>query len=205
MGLRESMMSARLKCWLTLLGIGSLAAVILLSHAVPTDQGNALTRNTIRVALAWYAVTICLMMCLTAPDWAAKTLRGQLARYCWTWALICFLVHVMMAFHYFHHWSHKDAFEHTRQVSGIGEGVYVSYLFAWLWIADVAAWWLWPVRYAARPVWIDRALHGFMLFVVFNSMVVFEHGVIRWAGLAMFAGLGFVWLATRATADSQPR
>ena len=98
-----------------------------------------------------------------------------------------------MAFHYFHHWSHALAFERTRQVSGVGEGIYVSYLFTLLWVADVAWWWLQPDRYAARPAWIDRTLHGFMLFIVLNGTVVFESGGIRWAGLLGLVVLAGVW------------
>jgi len=33
-----------------------------------------------------------------------------------------------------------------------------------------------------------------MLLIVFNGMVVFETGLIRWAGWAMFAGLAIAWL-----------
>jgi hypothetical protein len=75
--------------------------------------------------------------------------------------------------------------------------LYVSYLFTWLWIGDVIAWWLWPKKYATRPALVDRGSHGFMLFVVFNSMVVFESGMIRWVGLAMFAILGSIWIFAR--------
>jgi hypothetical protein len=176
-----------------LLGTGSLVAVILFTRVFATDVGDSLTRNTVRLSLVWYAVTLFQMMRLTASDWSAATPFGQLTRWCWTWALICFLVHVLAAFHYYHHWSHAHAFEHTRQVAGIGEGLYFSYLFTGIWIADVAAWWLWPARYAARPALIDRALHGMMIFIVFNSMVVFESGFIRWAGLAMVVVLGWAW------------
>jgi hypothetical protein len=185
--------STRLATPVVLLGIGSLVAVVLFTRQSATDVGDSMTRNTVRVSLAWYVVALCLMMRLKGRDWSAATPIGQLTRWCWTWALICFLVHVLAAFHYFHHWSHVHAFEHTRQVAGIGEGLYFSYLFTGLWIADVVAWWLWPARYAARPAWIDRALHCLMIFIVFNSMVVFESGLIRWAGVAMIAVLGCAW------------
>jgi hypothetical protein len=110
-----------------------------------------------------------------------------------------------MAFHYYHQWSHAHAFEHTRHVAGAGEGLYVSYLFTGVWSADVAAWWLRPVGYLARPRVIDGALHGFMLIVVFNSMVEFESGVVRWLGVAMFAFLGSLCLITRSTPPSWSR
>jgi Ca2+/Na+ antiporter len=189
--------------WLNLLGMGLLVAAIFAARLFATDVGDTLTRYTVRLSLAWYAAALCLLMRLRARDWSATTYSGQLARWCWTWAWMCFLVHLFMAFHYYHHWSHNDAFERTRRISGAGEGLYVSYLFTWLWTLDVIAWWLWPARYAARPVVVDRALHGFMLFIVFNSMVVFETGMIRWAGLVMFAMLAIAWFVSRPRAVSR--
>jgi hypothetical protein len=183
--------------WILPFGIGLVVIVTLLTRLLATDVGDALTRNTVRLSLAWYAVALFLMMQLAINDWAATSAFGQLARWCWTLALVCFLVHLVMAFHYYHHWSHSHAYERTRRIAGIGEGLYFSYLFTWLWMADVIAWWQWPKWYATRSALIDRGLHGFMLFVVFNSMVVFESGMIRWAGLGMFAVLGSAWLITR--------
>ena len=88
------------------------------------------------------------------------------------WA--AFVVHLGMAFHHYHHWSHADAVRRTQAATGFGAGVYLSDLFALAWTADVAAWWLRPACYARRSPWIDRALHGFMLFMVFNATVVYE-------------------------------
>jgi hypothetical protein len=174
-----------------------LAVVLALSHALATDLGDTLTRNTVRLSLAWYAVALCLMMGLGPRDWDVSTIVGRLARDCWTLALACFLVHLAMAFHYYHHWSHAHAFEHTREVSGVGEGLYISYFFTVVWAADVAFWWLRPAQFAARSPWFDRTLHAFMLFIVFNSMVIYETGPIRWAGLLMFALLASAWFIAR--------
>lgn len=179
-------------------GVLLLAAVLGGSCAMAASPGEALTRNTVRLSLAWYAAALVLMMQLAPRDWAATTRRGRAARWCWTWGVGCFLVHLAMALHYYHHWSHAQAFNHTREVSGVGEGIYVSYLFTWLWIGDAAWWWTRPASYAARPTWIDRTLHAFMLFIVFNGMIVYERGFIRWAGVAMFITLGFYFLSRRA-------
>jgi hypothetical protein len=137
------------------------------------------------------------MMRLQTPDWTAQTLLGRAARWCWTWGIVVFLVHLAMAFHYFHDWSHAHAFETTRQASGVGEGIFVSYFFTLWWAFDAAAWWLAPAWYARRPIWIGRTLHLFMLFIVFNGMVVFESGPIRWAGVVLFLTLSVVWLLAR--------
>ncbi len=178
-------------------GVALLAVMLLLTVALAADQGETLTRNTVRLSLAWYAAALCLMVRLAPADWRAATRLGQVARWCWTWSIVCFWIHLGVAFHFYHGWSHAHAFEHTRQASGIGEGIYVSYLFTWLWTGDMVWWWVSNESYAARSAWIDRVLHSFMLFIVFNGMVVYESGLIRWVGLAMFAGLAVVWVAAR--------
>jgi hypothetical protein len=178
-------------------GAALLGVVILASSALAAAPGEALTRNTVRLSLGWYFAALFLMMRLDHGDWPATNAAGRMARWSWTWGLVCFLVHVGMAFHYFHHWSHADAFERTRQISGLGEGIYFSYLFALLWAADATAWWLAPARFAARSPWLDRALQSYMLFMVANGMIVYESGPIRWAGIAMFSILPIAWLAAR--------
>jgi len=174
--------------------VALLALVLLLPWltASPT-AGDDLTRHTVRLALLYYAAALTLMIQLRPPEWLARSGKGRLARWCWTLAWAAFVVHLAMAFHHYHHWSHEEAVRHTREVSGVGEGIYVSHLFALAWTADVAAWWLRPAWYALRPPWVGRALHGFMLFVVFNATVVYETGLIRWAGVALFAWLALVW------------
>ena len=38
-----------------------------LSATLPTDPGEMLTRNTVRLSLSWYAAAVCLMMHLRRP------------------------------------------------------------------------------------------------------------------------------------------
>ncbi len=182
--------------------VGSWAVLLIAVFAAPSlappeDTGDYLVRATVRVALAYYAAALVLMLTLRPPEWAAAAGRGRLARWCWALAWVTYAVHVGMAFHYYHHWSHADAVRHTREVSGVGVGVYVSYLFSLLWALDVAWWWLRPAAYAARPRWLDGLLHGFMAFIVFCGTVVYESGPIRWAGCVLFAGLALLLLARR--------
>jgi hypothetical protein len=157
------------------------------------DVGDALTRFSVRLALVYYAAALTLMLLLQRAEWSAARGRGRLARWCWTWSCLTYAVHVTLAFHFYHHWSHADAVRHTFEVSGFGPGIYVSHLFTALWSSDVAAWWLAPAWYARRSVWIDRGLHAFMVFVVFNATIVYESGPIRWAGVALFGELALVW------------
>jgi hypothetical protein len=178
-----------------------LAAAVIGLSLLAEDAGDAIVRNTIRLSLAWYAAALALMMRLRAEDWRGGTRTGQAARWCWTWGCVIYLVHVAAAFHYVHDWSHGNAFAHTREASGVGEGLFVSYLFTAVWTADAAMWWLAPDRYARRPAWVHRLLHGFMLFIVFNGTVVFESGPLRWIALLGLAALAVLWwwpLACRA-------
>jgi hypothetical protein len=190
---RRSLDLAVVGTWAVLLGVVLAAARLV----PPQDTGDYLIRATVRVALAYYAAALVLMLTLRRPQWVAAAGRGRLARWCWALAWVTYAVHVGMAFHHYHHWSHADAVRHTREVSGVGEGVYVSYLFSLLWALDVAWWWRRPAAYAARPAWIDRLLHGFMAFIVFCGTVVYESGPVRWAGVVLFAGLALLLLARR--------
>jgi hypothetical protein len=187
-------------------GAASLVLVLAASWALPADPGEALTRNTIRLALLWYAAALALLLLLSLGDWTAQTSAGRLARDCWTIGWAVYVVHVLLAFHHYHHWSHAQAMEHVYEQSGVGEGVYVSYLFTLVWTGDMLWWRLWPQGYATRSPWIDRVLHGFMLFVVFNATVVYETGVTRWAGVALFEGLArlAVYRCRQPTSPHEP-
>jgi hypothetical protein len=189
--------SVRVNVMAVAIGAAALALVIGMSATLAADRGDALIRNTVRLSLVWYLAAVCQMLWLGPADWRAESQRGAIARWCWTWGLVCFWVHLAMAFHFFHGWSHQHAFERTRDVAGVGEGIFVSYLFTVVWTLDVTWWWAWPQRYAGRSVWIDRTLHAFMLFIVLNGTVVFETGAIRWAGVAGFLVLAVVWWRAR--------
>jgi hypothetical protein len=156
--------------------------------AVP-PIGDALTRMAVHAALFLYAVAGVLMSRLDRPGWAALTRPGRFARLAWSLGCLAYLLHVALAFHHFHGWSHAEAMRHVEAVSGFGPGLFVSYLFTLAWSVDVAWWWLSPATYADRPTWIGLAWHGFFAFVAFNATVVFEAGFIRVCGIVLFAVL----------------
>src|SRR5262249_39048481 len=161
------------------------AIILMTPHAVQSPTlGDDLTRFTVRLALLYYGVAASFQLLLRPADWLARSVLGRLARWCWTLGWLAYLIHLAMAFHYYHHWSHANAVKPTHDVSGVGEGIYVSHLFTLAWTADVVWWWRRPEGYAVRPPWVGWLLHGFMLFMIFNATVVYEHGLIRWAGLA---------------------
>jgi hypothetical protein len=172
-----------------------LAAVLAVPWWLdPAGAGDDLVRWTVRLALGYWATAVGLLMYLKPGERRAEFGRGRLARWCWTLAWATYLVHLGTAFHFYHHWSHHDAFRHTEDVSGFGAGIYVSHFFTLVWSLDVAFWWLRPGRWAARSPWVDGLLHGFMVFIVFNATVVYESGPIRWAGLIGFVLLGLLGL-----------
>jgi len=185
--------------------------------------GELLTKWTIRLALC------CYVACLAGWLSLGPARQPRVARLIWTCGCVLFDVHVVCAFHFYHHWSHAVAWRHTaertRELLGVavGDGIYCSYLFLLLWIADVVWLWLTPLSdvetdktkpFAGSPTAsvqggaIDvpqagarrprtpvwRALvHVFLLFVVVNGAIVFEAGVTRWVGI--IAGLALAYPA----------
>jgi hypothetical protein len=156
--------------------------------------GELLTRWTIRLALA------CYVLCLAAVMVGTKNRTPRMAiglRLVWTLGCGMFVAHVISAFAYYHHFSHRAAYDDTaRQTQELlgfafGGGIYFSYLFLAIWVADVAWQWVSP---ASRPGWIDGPLHAYMAFIAFNGAVVFEGGVSRWAGIAASVMLGGIVL-----------
>jgi hypothetical protein len=191
--------------WLAFFWLLGLTAVILAPYLRQSPTlGDDLTRYTVRLALACYAVAATLMLLLRPDEQRGNSPRARLARWCWTFAWATYLVHLAMAFHHYHHWSHAAAVEHTEAVSGFGKGIYLSHLFTLVWTADVLFWWLRPGRHAGRSSSIDWLLHGFMVFIIFNATVTYETGPIRWAGLALFTGLAGVWIYRRQSGWSHP-
>ena len=176
-----------------IVGLGLLGAVLTAAAFLgprlgpDADPADLVTRLTARVAVLFWGLAV-----------AALLLRRRaFARAAWTVGAATFLVHVATAFDRVHLWSHAAAYQHVAAVSGFGPGVFVSYAFTILWVADAAWWWLDRPGYDARPAWLDLSLHGFIAFVVFNGTVVYEAGFIRWAGVTLFALLGGLVLARR--------
>ncbi len=187
-----------------------------------SGNGDLATRYTVRLALFWYAAayvallarsdgrshrgrreaTACDSCDLTKTSFRAillsfaiefRTLR--MIRWYWTLGLICYLVHVAVAFHYFHQWSHGVAVEYTQRTSGFGSGIYASYLFSLVWLADVLTAWMSQQKYANRNRFQTYTIHLFLLFMVFNGAIVFASGPTRWISLAVFCGiLAYFWL-----------
>ena len=164
------------------------------------EPGELLTRWTIRIALVLYGVAVSIR--LTAkPD----RCRLSRARWLWTAGLVAYLAHVACAFHFYHDWSHDAAYAataaETEEVFGLrwGGGLYVNYFFSCLWGLDVGWSWIRPDGYRARSRWVQSAVYGFMAFMAFQAVVVFEAGVVRWVGLGCTTMFVVFWFLRRRT------
>ena len=133
--------------------------------------------------------------------------RGRIPGVRITWTLGCLvsLLHIAVAFHLGHGWSHAAAWEHTRQVGGYGDGIFVNYAFALVWLADVVWVWALPGAYLARPRWLNWTIHGFLAFVVFNAAVVFGSWESRFRFATFFLGSALVvWYLRREATSKEP-
>ena len=165
--------------------------------------GQQLTLWTIRLSLLLYALVVFAL--LAGPPWSRRSALK------WLWAASCgvFLIHVALAFHYYHHWSHSAALAHTADETHrllgwrFGIGIYFNYLFAILWAADCLWWLVDEPSYRARPAPLQRLVHLYLFFIAFSGAVVFEDGIVRWAGVAVTALLGAA-LAIRRLGQPRP-
>jgi hypothetical protein len=161
-------------------------------------ETNITTVITVRIALVCYAIVVGL--------WLAGC-RGRpwrnLLRPVWTIGCGAIVAHVVAAFHYTHHWSHRDAVQstakQTQQLIGwaFGGGLYFNYLFLLIWIADVLFWCLWPEPYESRPASFAYGIHMYLFFIAFNGAVIFESGVTRTAGVVTVAIFATILLRRR--------
>ncbi len=154
---------------------------------------------TARAAVALY---LGALLADTRPRGASSDAapRSLLAALLWTAAGLTFVIHVGLAFHFLHHWSHESAYRHTAERtqqalgSAVGEGVYVNYAFLLWWLGDLVLLWTAPA-WRTRPYRI--ALHAFLAFILFNATFVFGPPWWRWASLPIAAGMLAGWFLLR--------
>lgn len=152
------------------------------------DTGESLTAWTIRLSLLLLMVVFHLQFARPLGRRAQNWLRLL-----WTASFMLFVLHVLAAFHFVHHWSHTEAYlataEETREKIGLayGAGIYFNYLFLVVWGADVC--WTWYTRELATDSlpWLIRVGRWYLLFIAFNGVVVFKAGWLRGVGIAASA------------------
>jgi hypothetical protein len=156
--------------------------------------GELLTRLTIWMTLFAYAIAAgMLLMARQRPRWRTH------ARLAWTCACVFLLIHIVCAFRYFHGWSHaaayRDTARRTVELTGLdwGGGIFLNYVLAVAWVADVLYWWLAPGKHEQRSSHLTGIWQGFVFFMIFNGAVVFGTGPVRWLGLLICGGLVVLW------------
>jgi hypothetical protein len=138
-----------------------------------TDVGEPLIRLTAIVPLLLWAVGI-----------------ARRDRYLWLAGAISHLLHVAVAFHLGHAWSHAHAVEHVQRAGGFGEGIFVSHGFAVVWLGDALVWVISPSYYVRRPRSVHLGVHLYLAFVIVNATIVFGSLPARLLGVAVLVALG---------------
>lgn len=175
----------------------------------PDDFGRLATRATIDLALIGYFGGAILEALSRRRSGAGHLALQRAARAVWTLGCLLYLAHVLCAFQFYHHWSHREAYAETaRRTAELlgwnsGVGLYFNYAFTLGWLADVVCWWAAPARRLARPRWLSLIWQGFFLFMVVNATIVFETGLVRWFGVAGCAALAAAWVASRRKSASE--
>jgi hypothetical protein len=161
------------------------------------------TYLTARLAMLLYAAA--LVSRLVAPG------AARAARFLYTAGCAALLLHIAVAFHVHHHWSHAAARAHvevtTARYTGVasGIGLWLNYLVAAVWTADAIFWWVAGTRrYAERARCITMLVQILLLFMAVNPAVVFAHGASRWVGGAVSAVLVVLLLGRIACCEPRP-
>jgi hypothetical protein len=155
------------------------------------NRGEVLTRGAIWISiLAYTAGSVSF----------AVARRDRWTRLAWTIGCAALLAHFICAFNYYHAWSHASAYSETaRQTAEVyrlnwGGGLFINYGVLLLWICDLGWWWFAGVSsYRRRPWLLTMLWHIFLIFIIFNAMVVFKDGLTRWIGLLITLSLCLSW------------
>lgn len=164
-------------------------------RTVDMETGEFFTRATIWITIVAYTIGSAVFAR------ARGSARGDSAtRVLWTIAVAFLIAHFICAYQFYHHWSHQSAYLDTaRQTDAVvgwnwGGGLFINYAFLIIWIIDISWWWLRGLdSYRKRPWPVIAAWHGFLIFILFNAMVVFKHGTTRWVGLVICSILLLSW------------
>lgn len=161
--------------------------------------GDLLVRAT-----AWLAFSLYVAGALAGLRQPA----GRAFRWLWLVGAVVLLVHLLVAFHFKHDWSHAAAYadtaRQTREVTGLdwGGGVYFNYLLVLAWLADAVVRWSASDDLLSRSLRARQGLAAFYAFMWFNAAVVFVRSPMRWVGVVAFVLLAVAAWRARRTASA---
>lgn len=153
--------------------------------------------------LALYlTIWLALALFVVGESGRSFTHRGS-APPSWAWwsfslGLAFALIHTALAFGLVHDWAHDNAVlataRQTQAMFGVrvGWGIYVSYVFFAVWLAD-AWWWRVSPDLHRRPAAVTWTLRAFYMLIIFNGAVVFAAGARRVIGLLLVSWLARIW------------
>lgn len=175
--------------WWTLAGVAVAFAITNPEQAL---RHPAVTITARAFVGLWFGA-VAVMLSVPPEGWRTCSPRVRFARWLWTLGLGMHMVHVMFAFWLAHGWSYAAAVRHVEAVGGFGEGIVANEVFLVVWAVDVLWWWANPANYARRSRWIGYAVHGFLVFIVFNATVVFGTAEVRVVSAILFGMLVVLW------------
>jgi hypothetical protein len=117
----------------------------------------------------------------------------------WTTGAVLLLLHILLALHVRHAWSHASVVasvrEQTRSIYGVnwGGGVWVNYLFLAQWLGEAVWWRLAPRAYFTRPRLLVALSRGFFALVLVNGAIVFAAPSRRVPGILLMLVLCWAW------------
>jgi hypothetical protein len=153
------------------------------------DFGEGLTRFTAWLAFAAWFAGLARIPRQVSPGHARRSAGIWLA------GSLVMVLHTALAFQVHHDWSHAaaviDTARQTRELTGLnwGGGVWLNYLFAFVWLGDAAWRRTQPEAHARRPRWLAVTTHAFLAFIWFNATVVFGSWPMRVVGSGVFVTL----------------
>lgn len=154
-----------------------MSKLTIIKMRIGVPMAEVLVSGTVRLAALFYAARV------LADVADVGSLRAR--RAVWTVGLLFFMLHVVAAFQFVHHWSHRTAWKETASRTAelvgweSGAGLWVNYVFTTIWLADVVAWWCFGPDYPRRFGRITIAVRVVFAFLWFNATVVFGPPVWR--------------------------
>ena len=160
------------------------------------DAGEWAVRGTAWLALSGYFTGAFLL------------LRGNRRIAKWIWGAGCDFnsLHILVAFHFTHGWSHAAAVANVTGTSKaligrpIEAGIWFNYTLLIAWIIDAAWLWFGDHSYFRRSKALGYTIHGFIFFMVINGAIVFAPDYVRWPSIAVCGLLGWAWFTSPARA-----